>query len=334
MKKLSDIIVECFANDGLPLLTRDLGPNSANPVDSIVLANENRFDGSFLSEPLTNYATGWSGSDEARKLKEFLDFLAPEVPVGRRFEFRTAENAEALLSETDDIRAIGSGFKRVEYKGGTTNSKTYNKGLTGILDKDEMQPGDEEMMVSRLQARLLRSEARRAATALLAIDNTGTNKTWGSSADPDGDVLSALDSGGDSSGLSPNRVLYGNAAWILRRSAAAAQATAGAFGSASIRSAAELAEYLGVESVMRTDLRYQSTASAKAKIVGSYVVVFNAQANIGKDDPSNMKRFVTRMGSPFRVFRQEFAKTIEISVEHYSHIVATATVGAKKLNIS
>jgi len=331
--KNQNYLVETIANDGLPLLTLEAGPNR-NPAGFIGLANENRFDGAFLSQPLTDYATGWNGSDEARRLKELLDFLAPEVPVGRRFEFKTADNAEALLSETDDIRAIGSGFKRVEYKGGTTNSKTYNKGLTGVLDKDEMQPGDEELMTSRLIARLLRSEVRRAATALLAIDDSGTNKTWGSSADPDGDVLAALDSGGDSSGLEPNRVLFGRGAWLKRRTACAAQATAGAFAGASIRTPAELAEMLGAEGVMQTNLRYQSAASTKSKIVGAYVVVFNAQANIGKDDPSNIKRFITRTGSPFQVFRQEFAKTIEISVEHYSHIVATATVGAKKLNIS
>lgn len=329
MKKItSDIIT--IANEGDSALGRDLGPQ-VNPHGSIVLANEARFDSSYLSEPLTQYATGWSGSDEARKLTELLDFLAPSVRVGRRFEYKAATNAEALLSETDDIRAIGAGFKKVEYKGTTTNEKTLNKGLTLVLDKDEMMDGDEELGVSRLMARLLRSEVRRAATVLLSLD-AGSSKTWGNSADPDGDVLTLIESAGDSSGLQPNRVLYGRAAWLLRRSSYAAQATAGAFGGLVVNTPQALAEALGVEQVLQTALRYQSAAAAKTKLIGAYVMAFNAQANIGKDDPSNMKRFIT--GSGMTVYRQEYAKTIEISVEHYSNIVGTATVGAKRYNIS
>ena len=321
-----------LANDGAPSLITDLGPDGRNPLGSIVLANESRFDGSYLSEPLSQYATGWMTSDEAMKLKALLDFMAPECPVARRFEFRTHVNSESILSETDDIRAIGSGFKRVEYKGGTTNEKTLNKGLTLVLDKDEMQPGDEERGVSSLIARLYRNETRRAATLLLSIDSGGTNKTWGSSADPDGDVLSAVDSGGDGSGLDPNRVLYGRAAWLLRRSSYAAQATAAGFAGLSVRSPEELATALGVEAILQTSLRYQSAAATKSKIVGAYVVAFNAQSNLTKDDPSVIKRFITG-GAP-KVYRQEFAKTVELSVDHYSNIVGTSTVGCKKLNIS
>lgn len=331
--QMKNIPLITLANDGQSPLILDAGIGR-NPVGQIVLANESRFDGSFLSEPLTAYSTGWGNSDEAKKLKELLDFMAPEVPVARRFEFKTSTNAEQYLSETDDIRAIGGGFKRVEYKGGNTNEKTLNKGLTVVLDKDEMQAGDEERAVSNLMARLYRNETRRAATILLNVDASGTNKTWGSSANPDNDVLSAIDSAGDSSGMDPNRVLYGRGAWLLRASAAAAQDTAGAIATLMARAPQDLAAFLGVEQVLQTSLRYQSAAATKTKIVGAYVVVFHAQANVGKDDPSCVKRFITPVGSGMRVYRQEYAKYVEISVEHYSNIVATSTVGAKKLNIS
>ena len=330
---MKNIPILTLANEGFTPLALDAGVGR-NQVGQIVLSNEGRFDAAYLSEPLTNYCVGWNGSDEAKKLKELLDFLAPEVPVSRRFEFKAMTNSESILSETDDIRAIGGGFKRVEYKGTSTNEKTLNKGLTLVLDKDEMQDGDEERGVSSLMARLYRNETRRAATAVLNIDATGTNKTWGSTATPDNDVLGIVDSAGDASGLDANRVLYGRGAWLLRASSYAAQNTAGATAGLMVREPKDLASFLGVDEVLQTSLRYQSAAATKSKIVGAYVVAFNAQSGIGKDDPSCVKRFFTPVGGGMRVYRQEYAKYIEVSVEHYSNIVVTSTVGGKKLNIS
>jgi hypothetical protein len=61
------------------------------------------------------------------------------VQVGRRFEWKKAVNAEEFYSETfDDARSIGGDFKKVEFKGTSVNDKTLNKGLTIIVDIDEV----------------------------------------------------------------------------------------------------------------------------------------------------------------------------------------------------
>src|SRR5688572_15084792 len=101
-----------------PSLERDNGQIQPGQV---CLANESRFNSAFFSEPLTAYATGWR---DPNNIEALLDFVAPPVQVGRRFEYKKADNSEAFLSDTDDFRAIGADFKRVEFKGSSQSDKT------------------------------------------------------------------------------------------------------------------------------------------------------------------------------------------------------------------
>jgi hypothetical protein len=138
---------------------------------NIYLANEARFTSSFFSEPLTNYTLGWKDNNN---IEATLDFLMPPIQVPRRFEYKAATNAEAFLSEVDDVRAIGADFKRVEYKGTSVNDKTLNKGLTIRVDQDQVQamPNWREVYTTRLLQRILRNELRRAVTAVTAQRRT------------------------------------------------------------------------------------------------------------------------------------------------------------------
>lgn len=321
-------ILVALGND-VPLV-RDTGADLRPGV--IALANEGRLASSQYSEALTAYVSGWRDTEN---IQATLEFIAPMVPVGRRFEFKKGVNSEAFLSETDDIRAIGGEFKRVEYRGDTVNEKTYNKGLTYRLDKDEEGGAvTEEMIVSRLTARLYRNELRRAVTALLAA-GTNTAKTWGSSSNPDEDMRVAVAAAQLDSGIFPNRAIIGLAAWNLRTSGMAAQATAGSFAGLT-KTPDEVGALLGLTGGMRISREvYQSTATVKARVLGSYFATFYAESGVGKDDPTNLKRFVTPMGTPIRVLRQDLGgKFVDLTVEHYSNVVATSTVGVQKLTIS
>jgi hypothetical protein len=310
-------------------LLGDQGDN--NTTGEIYIANEARFTTATFSQPLTTFSTGWKDTENIQAL---LQFLAPEVVVGRRFEFKKATNSEHFLSETDDVRAIGSSFKRVEYTGSTVNEKTLNKGLTITLDKDEMVDGDEERAVMRLKTRLFRNELRRAVAMLLAACGDGTNKTWSSGTPkPDKDLMDLIQAAGDNAGLDPNRLLMGTAAWQNRYAAYESQASAGAFAGLSI-SIEQLAAKLGLSGGRVSSERFQSSATAKSKVVGSYAVVFFGEDGVGKDDPSNLKRFTTPVGPEgMRVYRDEKDKCVHITVEHYSNIVTTSTLGLGKLNI-
>ena len=137
------------------------------------MANTSRFVEAFFSEPLTTYATGWRDQDG---LQDLLDFIAPPTEVPRRFEYQTFPNAEAFLTETDDIRGIGADFKRVEYTSNKATGTTLNKGLTLRVDLDNVDQNTNwrERTIGKLQERILRNEVRRAITLLAAAaTNTG-----------------------------------------------------------------------------------------------------------------------------------------------------------------
>ncbi len=133
----------------------------------MLFANDARFLETYFSEPLTNYAVGWR---DPNNIEASLQFIAPAVPVGRRFEWKKANNAEEFLSEVvDDQRAIGSDFKRVEFTASDVTDKTLNKGLTYIADLDNVSgPNWQNDKVAKLLRRIFRNEFRRGITAISA----------------------------------------------------------------------------------------------------------------------------------------------------------------------
>lgn len=314
-----------------------LGLDNGNPrPNEICLANESRFNSAFFSKPLTDYAVGWVDQND---LEGLLDFLFPPVQVGRRFEFKKCDASEEFLADTDDARGIGAEFKRVEYRGTTVNEKTINRGLTMRVDLDQLgeMPRWREVHLNRLLQRLLRNELRRAMT-LLTGSATNTAKTWDTTAgkDPDQDILSELVAGIDESGVRPNRIVFGEVAWNKRLLAHRAQASAGGYASAGL-TPAELANFLGVEGARISRERYQATLSGKAKLLGDVVLLYFGQNDPGTEDPSHGKRFwtATEGGGKYRVYENQVnSKTIDLTVEHYSSLVVTSTLGLRKLTIS
>ncbi len=316
-----------------PGLERDNGQIQPGQV---CLANESRFNSAFFSEPLTAYAAGWR---DPNNIEALLDFVASPVQVGRRFEYKKADNAEAFLSEADDLRSIGADFKRVEYKGATVNGKTENRGLTVRVDLDGAGdiPNWRELYTARLLQRLLRNEFRRGMDALLA-SATNTAKTWDTTAgkDPDHDILAELIASVDAMGLRSNRVLFSDAAWHKRIVAHRSQSTAGGYASAGLTTE-ELAGFLGVEAVRISRDRYQSSGSGKSKIVPDVVLVFYGQDGATAEDPTHAKRFWSAVegGGKYRVYEQQVnSKMVDLTVEHYSNVLLTSTMGLRKLTIS
>jgi hypothetical protein len=327
------MIPTATAPDVLPV---DNGANLA--PETIYAANESRFSESFFSEPLTTYAVGWR---DPANLEAALEYVAPSVQTSRRFEYKKMDNAEAFLSDTgiQDVRAPMADFARLEFKGYSALGQTENKGLTVVVDLDNVPPHGEwrTLYTARLMQRLLRSDLRRAI-ALLSAAATNTAKTWDTTAgkDPDMDVIAELITAANASGIKPNRVLYGDTAWQKRALAHRAQDTAGGFASASLTPDA-LASLLSVGNVRVSDERYQSSASAKSAIVNNLVLMYNAQSGTTTEDASNIKRFVspTLTGQRFRVFEQQMtAKLVAITVEHYSKIVITSTLGIRQFTVS
>lgn len=305
--------------------------------DRVCAANASLFNQSFFSEPLTTYAVGYPGQATT---KAELDFIAPEVPVNRRFEYATDINAEQFLSDlTDDERPLRGKFKNVEYNSDKVQAKTANRGLMMCIDLDEVadKANWQENAVNKLINRIQLSSLRRAA-ALIIAGATDNAKTWDTSAgkDPDQDVLGTIVTATTASGVRPNRAFYGETAWSKRMLAHRAQTAAGGFGSAGMPPQ-QVAALLMLEDVMVSKTRYQSTASAKAEAIGGMVLLFNAQNGVDTEDPSNIKRFISPVegGGYVRVYVQYLtAKLVTVTVEHYELTKLTSTAGLYKMTIS
>jgi hypothetical protein len=297
-----------------------------NPHGLICAANESRFVSGHYSEQLTGLTVGWK---DMENLEALLDRLFPMVMVSRRFDFKKANNAEAFLSEVDDIRAIGQKqFKSVQYTGTEATSKTLNKGLTISIDHDQTDDLEAEVAssISRLQARLVRNDLRRGFTLLDTLDTAGGNKEFDVDTNPDGHIRAMLVASADVTGLYPNVVTIGEGAWHKRLDAYEGATRENGAGHAAW-TPAQLAAYLMADVVEVVKARYQSSLTAKGNVTGATnrIYAYLASQGISKDDPSAVKRFVSssRGGGRWGVYRVEHEKCTDVSVEHYSNIVGT-----------
>lgn len=329
--RLPDAIRKMLLPNEAPLLPY-LG--ASTPSGTVSLANESTFTQDHFSEPLTTYITGWK---DPANLEDLMDFIAPPVEVGRRFEFKQEENAEEFIIDTDDIRAIGGSFKEVKYTANTVNAKTLNKGLTIRLDRDQYTDVTKasQLLSAKLKRRLIRSEYARIL-GILAAAATNTAKTWSSGAvNPMQDLRTTILAGELLSGLSANRILWAKDAWATQQGAFENQNTPVGYANAN-RNPQQVAETLLCDKGMVTDAIYQSGAATKARLAAGLIFTFFAQDGVDNEDPTHIKRFwsATDSGGPFRVYMQEFAKFLEVTIEHYSLGVATNTYGIEALTIS
>jgi len=347
-----------FANDGSyhpgHYDERLSGFMNTNPRLAAIFANDSQFMETYYSEPLTNFSTGWRDPND---IEATLQFFAPAVPVGRRFEWKAANNAEEFMSElVDDQRAIGADFKSVKYTGTDVNDKTLNRGLTIIVDLDNVSdtgigagqvPGWQQNAVAKLTRRLYRNSYRRALAAIAAAA-VPNNLVWAPQpvnagvipVNPDMDVVADLVAQTNITGIRNNRVAYGDTAALYRQQAYGAQNNPAGYLGYGTDPEAALAAALGVDKVYVSRERYTTGANAKGEILGAKVYSFFAQDNVDTEDPSNIKRFVSTFdgeqgGGLFRVYVQQISsKLVAITVEFYEKIVITYAGGIRQLNIA
>jgi len=324
-----------FGND---LIIAD--PGQGYQAGQVFFANDARFLETYFSEPLTNYAVGFR---DPNNIEDTVNFICPPVPVGRRFEWKAAVNAEEFLSEvTDDQRAIGADFKQVKYTATDVVDKTLNRGLTMIVDLDNVTGTNwQNQKVAKLLRRLYRNRLRRGLTAL-AASAVSTPYTWDKSngCNPDQDVRNELVTAADISGIRPNRVLYGDAAFNYRLQVFGAQNNPAGYMGYSNTPMEAIAAALMVDKVTVSKERYQSSGTAKTQIVGQNVYAFYAEDGVDTEDPTNMKCFVSQFdaeqgGGLVRVYVQQMSsKLVAITVELYEKIVVTYAGGIRQLAVT
>jgi hypothetical protein len=302
---------------------------------TIMAANDANFAAAHLSEPLTDYLVDVPDPDG---LDTILEQAFPSVPVGRAFSYRTFDDRESFQAamNDEDIREIGGDFPKVRRTGTQAEGRTDNKGLIMVLDNDQggEDPAVQQRAVMNLRNRLLRTELFRGE-ALLEANDVASTPNWGpanAAADPDGDLLSAVDLSGDARGIDANTVLYGGSAWVMRFMSLGLGANAARHATRNL-TPQQVAELVGVEQLIRSRFRAQTSATAKSKLVANKVFVYFAKKGAMPDDPSNIKRFVTAVpgGGYQRVYIEGSMKKTMVCVEHYSRLVLTSPVGIRKI---
>ena len=306
----------------------------------IMMANESAFQNTFFSQPLTDFAVGYTSQEEP--LQELLDFIAPPVQTKRLFQYDVQNGKVAFeaVMNGEDERALMGEFKVVTWLDDKATGSTKSKGLTTFIDNDELEemPYKLEEKVATLKMMLLRADLIRA-NALLNTLAVNTAKTWSSGTPtPDMDVKKAIKAARTALGMQPNRVLFGGGAWEDRESALANQNTAGAFAGL-MRLESDVARFYRVRDIKINDLVYEVPGTGKTPIItDNKVFVFSGFTMPSTADTSNVKRYWSSVmgGGEWAVFVDKVtsAELTKVSVYHRSAILSPNTAGVQSLTIS
>lgn len=302
----------------------------------IILANSNAYNSSAFSAELTQYVAGYKVPDVSDK----LDFIAPAVEVpSKRFEYAKFGEGD-LVVDTDDERAPFGGFKTIRSSGEIVSAKLVRRGLTLVLDSDEISSGYEQRAVERIKRRLLRNELVRAASMLAAASENSAKK-WTASGSgkstPDGDLMGLVKSVADACGIHANRILCGEQAWAYRFAAMVASSAPGE-GASAKNTPEEVAQFLGIDALVVSKERYETvdTSDGKGKkesvLAANKVFAFNASNGVDVDDCSTFKRF--HLGDGFQTFVEDKGYEKAVTVSHYSLLAQTGVGACRCLTIS
>jgi hypothetical protein len=307
----------------------------------ITTANAEFFGSTHYSEPMTNYATGWTDPEGWDAL---VEYIAPAIPVpGELFQHVQFTNAEEFLADTanEDLRAINADFGTVDYTQNMVSRRLNNRGLRIELDYDRIKniPNWQAVYTAKLLSRLKRNQAKRAVALAIASGSASTLH-WTSTPTTLPDIMLNNEKllSRDSSGITPNRLLMGDTAWQYRIACLGSISSgANQFAAAAElqRTVEQLAAWLGME-VMVDGARTQS-GTTKARLLDTNILYFNARPGADIDDPSSFKLAWTSCANGMRwavYVRQVTTKKWEIVVEHYELLFAASTLGVLALTAS
>jgi len=307
--------------------------------DVYVFGNDTRNASANYNQALTNYAVGgWANSGLEQEL---IAYVGAPVLVNRRFNYKVWANAEALKSETDDIRAVGAEFQEVRRGTSEVNTQTAPRGLIMVLDREELAQGivTEQGAVQYLTQRLQLNQIRRAS-ALLAAAANNTGRAWyttGTPLDPDLNLQTALNAYQAATGIDANTAIFGRFAWVGRLTMLRSLATAAGFAGAALKTEAELASYLGIDQVYRANATYQSATATKTVVGTSLVLLYYKSMTGMQYDPSNIKYFYSpaTSGGRLEAFRyEEGSSKVIVGVRHNELLAITYSGGIQSLTIT
>jgi hypothetical protein len=170
----------------------------------------------------------------------------------------------------------------------------------------------------------------------LDANDSATSATWNpaSPTNPFSAMRASCDASHLASGIYPNRMFIGSLANSYLFSVL--EAKDGVIGG--IRSLRDVADRLTLAEaeICRTVYASKLGTGNKTRVLGADIYFYYAEEGLTVEDPSAIKRFVspTAAGGDYAVYINETSKFIEVTVEHYSQIIATGALGIQKLTVA
>jgi len=312
------------------------------PPGAICLANDSILRTAVEIVDLTLFAASYD-SMVGNGLVKLRDFLAPPRPTSSRI-FRLTTYNENEPWETVDYNKVKRGllgdFMEVRQRTATKSDlQGFNRGLTVILDRDELKTRPEwQQMHTKWLIDLLNRATILEAMSIYQTSAINAATTWDSASNPDLDIVSRILTLANTTGFYPTNVAYGDSAHLKRANAYESELTAGSIARASAYTEEELASALGVSSVLVNAERYQNTGTTKQEIIGQNVLLFTGLKDAGPMDPSNIVRhvFTGNLGAgEYAVYLTDLGvKKVALTVENYELLHAQHTTGSELLAIN
>ncbi len=293
-------------------------------------------------EDLEQYLFGCPETDAERKLRE----LVPHIEVGRMSKYYSHDGSVMTEADDSDIRAAHALFKRVvlDPKSSAT-SETIEKGLATVIDRSLVGANtslerEVRRAVKMLRNRLSRIEYLRAIAALDAAA-TNTNTTWDAGSDPDAELQDMV----DDPAAPADTVLMSRGAWSARRGVYRQKDAANAvFADHARMGMGDVADYIGVERVLKDDLPVQHGKKGNKEFSTNNVVLsyfggeksIESAEEIDKMNPASVARFWTPVdqggteGRRWGVVKYEQERMVVVAVYHFSRTLALNSKNIKK----
>jgi len=284
--------------------------------------------------PLSNVAV------DHRPQGMIADMIAPVVTVGKQSDRIAIFSRDEALRNENAIRAPGAEANKISR---SVSSETFfcnNYALkqpVTIENRENADPIYRSKLYNRsaeyVTGKIILGWETRVAAQVTSTSNVGSSAAVASgwtdhtNSDPLGNVNAAIDNVQDATGLRPNRIIFGDAAWRnFRRNTAIRNLISGVNNGGGYANMAQVKELLEMEWV-GVGGAYQNTAAegqtgTLSQVWGDNVLVYFAPMNASVDDPSFMYTFRwTAPGLPnMQAERHPFdrkTKTEEVEVGMY-----------------
>ena len=294
-------------------------------------------------ETLKQYAFG-----VAQDVKSSLaDFIAPRVPVGvGTGKFKKFSDKDAF-QVYDTSRAVGGKALRIEFNAADGDFNCAANALELPIDDQEREKaGDAQTALEEAKTRTLvisGALAREKKVFDLVKAQVSAAATWNhaGSDDPIDAIDAQIAAIATDTGLMPNRMVIGLAAWRYLKNNSAVLGRHSPTSAKGVDLAGFAAMLLNPQievrvGVMSYDANKAGKAASKANVAGSEIFIFHGSDAPTQYDPGFAKTFSIGANSveDVRMYRDEGCRSDILAVDWSEDVKVVSTLCARRITVS